>query len=389
LYFPLADATCAAFIFKGYTSAYTQIMLILSRLIVKEWFKGLVGAVVILFLLITTADLINGFLQGKDASRVLLEYSFKMPDLMGKMLPICCLVASLFSLNKLKAHAELISILAAGYSYLRIYFFIGTSALVVMGVQFMNLGYIEPYANSIKRKEIQKSRASEGKYLTRSSLEGGKFWFKSQQYFASFSFFDRRQRSLNDLELFYFGPDHRSRQIIRSKQAKHLEGQQWQLEDVTELTGLETSDFPVQKSQPQRVVSLNELPEDFEEFEADLTTLSFFKLSQFVSRLSKTGININEYYILLLNKVFLSLVCVIFALMPLSTIFNPNRRSSSFGKNVVFTLLITVIFWVLYSSSVAMGNNGYLPPILATGIIPFCFSFYVLWTFVKNQKLSI
>lgn len=44
-------------------------MLILSGLIIKEWFKSFVGAVVVLFLLITTADLINGFLQGKDISR--------------------------------------------------------------------------------------------------------------------------------------------------------------------------------------------------------------------------------------------------------------------------------------------------------------------------------
>lgn len=136
-------------------------MLILSRLIVKEWFKSLVGAVFVLFLLITSADLINGFLQGKEVSRVLLEYSLKMPDLMGKMFPICCLVATLFSLNNLKSHAELISILAAGYSYGKIYFLIGTCALFMVMVQFLNLGFIEPYANKVKRQEIQKSRMSE------------------------------------------------------------------------------------------------------------------------------------------------------------------------------------------------------------------------------------
>ena len=126
-------------------------MLILSKLIVKEWFKSLLGAVTVLFLLISTADLINGFLQGKDTQKVLLEYALKMPDLMGKMFPICCLVASLFSLSKLKAHSELISILAAGYSYLKIYSLIGTCALTIVATQFLNLGFIEPFANKIKR----------------------------------------------------------------------------------------------------------------------------------------------------------------------------------------------------------------------------------------------
>ena len=133
-------------------------MLILSSLIVKEWFKSLIGAIVVLFLLISTADVINGFLQGKEVSRVLLEYSLKMPDLMGKMFPICCLVATLFSFNKLKAHSELISILAAGYSYTKIYFLIGVCALSVVLLQFMNLGFIEPYANKIKRQSNPQPR---------------------------------------------------------------------------------------------------------------------------------------------------------------------------------------------------------------------------------------
>lgn len=364
-------------------------MLILSRLIVKEWFKSLIGAVTILFLLISTADLINGFLQGKDASRVLLEYSLKMPDLMGKMFPICCMVATLFSLNKLKGHSELISILAAGFSYRKIYFLIGTCALTMVLVQFMNLGFVEPFANKIKRQEIQKSRKSEGRYLTRSSIEGGKFWYKTKNYFASFSYFDRKSNSLQDIELYYFSPKHMSEKILKATQATFVDDGIWSLKNAVQISSLDTSTFPMTSSQPEITVKLDEVPEDFGEFEADLTTLNFFKLQQFISRLSKTGINIAEYEILLLNKFFLSFVCLVFALIPVSTIFNPNRRSSSFGKNVVLTLLVTVIFWVLYSSAVAFGNSGQVNPWIATGIIPLSFFIYVVWTFMKHRKLSL
>lgn len=364
-------------------------MLILSWMIVKEWFKNLIGAVVVLFLLITTADLIEGFLQGKDFSRVFLEYMLKMPDLMGKMLPICCLVATLFSLNKLKAHSELISILAAGYSYRKIYLLIGTCSSIVMALQFFNLGFLEPIANSVKRQEIQKSRKSEGRYLTRSSIEGGKFWYKSQNYFASFTYFDRRTSSLKDFEIYYFNENHKSEKILKSKGALYKSQGQWILNNVTELTLLDDPTFPLQTNRPEQVVTLREVPEDFGEFEADLTTMSFFKLYQFVSRLSKTGINVSEYQIILLNKIFLSFICFVFALIPLSSIFNPNRRSSSFGKNVVQTLIITIAFWVLYSSAVAFGNSGSIPPWLATGIVPITFFCFVIWTYLRNRKLSI
>lgn len=364
-------------------------MLILSGLIVKEWFKSLIGAVVVLFLLISTADLINGFLQGKEFSRVMLEYALKMPDLIGKMLPICCLVASLFSLNKLKAHSELISILAAGYSYKRIYFLIGSCATVVVALQFLNLGYLEPYANKIKRQEIQKSRRSEGKYLTRSSIEGGKFWYKSQNYFASFTYFDRKKLQLNDLEVYFYSNDSKSTRILRSKRARFTPERIWKMENVAELSSLDGLTFPIQVNKAEIDLALKEVPEDFGEFEADLTTLSYFKLSQFVNKLSRTGINISEYKIILLNKIFLSFVCLVFALFPVSSIFNPNRRSSSFGKNVVQTLVVTVVFWVLYSSSLAFGNSGTLHPIVAAGLVPVSFLLVVIFTYSKNQKLSI
>jgi lipopolysaccharide export system permease protein len=363
--------------------------MIISGIIVKEWFKSFIGAVFVLFLLITTADLINGFLQGKEIGRVFLEYTFKMPDLMGKMLPICCLIGTLFSLNKLKAHSELISILAAGYSYLKIYFLIGACASIVMAIQFYNLGFLQPSANSIKRLEIQKSRMSEGRYLTRSSIEGGRFWYKSQNYFASFTFFDTKTSLLKDFEIYFFNQQHKSEKILKSSGAVFKQNGLWTLSNVTEITSLDDPAFPLQTQKPEMVISLKEIPEDFGEFEADLTTLSFFKLYQFVSRLSKTGINVSEYQIILLNKVFLSFICFVFALIPLSSIFNPNRRSSSFGKNVVQTLLITIVFWVLYSSSVAFGNSGSLSPWIATGIVPLCFFSFVIWTYLRNRKLSI
>jgi lipopolysaccharide export system permease protein len=364
-------------------------MLILSGLIVKEWYKSFLGAIVVLFLLITTADLINGFLQGKEAVRVFLEYGLKMPDLMGKMLPICCLVASLFSLNRLKAHSELISILAAGYSYLKIYLLISACALSIVGLQFFNLGFLEPLANKIKRQEITKSVKSEGRYLTRSSIEGGKFWYKSQNYFASFSYFDRKNNELRNLEIFIFNDQHKNEKILRAERATYTSESQWLLTNVMELSSLDTPAFPIQSSQSEMVFNLREVPEDFGQFEADLTTLSYFKLAHFISRLSKTGINISEYQIILMNKVFLSFICLVFALLPVSSIFNPNRRSDSFGKSVVKTLLVTVVFWVLYSSSIAFGNSGSVPPWLATGIIPSLFFSVVLWTYFKNRKLSI
>ncbi len=364
-------------------------MQILTKILIKEWYKILFGVISVLFLLITTADLINGFLQGKEFSRVILEYSLKMPELMGKMFPISCLVATLFLLNKLKAHSELIAILSSGYSYFKFYLTIGCCALFMVGVQFTNLGFLEPYANQIKRSEIQKSRLSEGKYLTRSSLEGGKFWYRSQNYFSSFSFFDKKTMTINNLEIFYFGKESKSSKIIKAKSAVYLGDSKWNLSDVTKISNLHGRDFPAVIYQKKDQAKLDEAPEDLKEFEADLTTLNYFKLFNFIAKLKKSEINIIEYEVMLLNKISLSFVCLVFSLLPLSSLFNPNRRNSTFGKIAVQTLLISFLFWGSYSSVIALGNEGKLHPFLATTFVPIAFLGFVLWTYWKNRKLAI
>lgn len=362
-------------------------MKLISRLFIKEWFKALIGSLLALLLLITTADIINAFLMGRDGARALLEWSFKMPDLTGKMLPVTCLLATLFSLNKLKSHNELIAALAAGFSYGRMTAIIATCSLSMVLLQFSNLGFIEPYANSIKRSEIQKSRVSEGKYLTRSVIDGGQFWFKSQNYFGTFTTFKKSDNSLINLQLYFFNNEGLLSHQYSTSRA-YFENDKWVLENAKKIDQLLGSKFPIIESQKSIQIKLNETPSDFNEFEADLTTLNWFNLKIFIDKISLTGINTNEYFIMLHQKLALSLSCLIFALIPLGSLYRPNRRSDSFGLNVAFTLVLTVTFWLLFTSSMNFGQSGKIPAWLAVYLIPSIFLSHSVWTFVRHRKLT-
>lgn len=363
-------------------------MTLLTRLIVKEWFKSLFGSLAALLLLVTTADIINGFLQGKDAARVLLEWSLKMPDLTGKIIPITCLLATLFSLNRLKTNNELIAVLSSGYSTLRANVIIGLCALLMVGLQFANLGFLEPYANRVKRQEITKSQKSEGKYLTRSVIDGGQFWFKSKEYFATFLSFDKRASALLQIRFYFFSEDNLATKIITADRAVFQEGHTWRLENERVISDLEGSRFPELKSAPQSEIVLNETPADFGEFESDLTTLPWFSLREFIAKIAPTGINTSEYQVLLHQKVALSFLCLVFALVPMAGLYKPNRRNDSFGKNVAFALILTVLFWLLFSGSLTYGQNGKIPAWLAAYMIPSLFFLQSVWGFWRNRKLA-
>lgn len=363
-------------------------MFLLSKIIAKEWFKSLIGALIALFILVTVGDIVNGFLRNYSATRVFIEYALKMPELMGKMLPICALLATLFSINKLKGHSELIAILAGGYSALRVYQLILFCSLSVALLQFINLGFLQPKANSIKRQQFEKSARNESKYLARSKIgASGLLWYKSGDYFASFSAYDRDNLELKDVSFYFYNTDSKASKIIKAKTAKYIKDFDWSLSGISVFTHLDGNQFPEIEGKENEVIKLNEVPSDFGQFESDITTLDFFRLFNFISRLRNTGINSSEYEVMLFEKLSLALICVVFALFPLAEVFTPNRRSSSFGKSVVFTLIFTVIFWLVYSAVLSMGNSGKLPPIVATMIIPILFTIYIGMTIRKNRDL--
>ena len=363
-------------------------MYLLSKIIAKEWFKALVGGLIVLFLLITIGDIINGFMQSYSVKRIFLQYVLKLPEFMGKVLPICCLLASLFAINRLKGHAELMAILAGGFSAKRIYGLVLLLSISVAFLQFINLGYLQPLANKVKRNNFEKSRKNESRYLARSQAgESGLIWYKSQNYFASFSFFNQDKSEIRDISVYFLNDENKMYRLIRADKATYLGQSLWDLQNATEYSSLENKEFPQVNQSSFLKLELNENPDDFQQFKSDITTLYFASLYSFIMRLRGTDINSSEYEIILFDKIALSFSCIVFALFPLSSVFNPNRRSQSLGKSIVFTLLFTIAFWLLQSGALSLGSTNKIPPILATMAVPLLVLAYVAKTFHRHRKL--
>lgn len=363
-------------------------MFLLSKIVAKAWFKSLIGCLVVLFLLITVGDIINGYLRGWDTSRVFTEYVLKLPFLAAKLLPICALLSTLFSINSLKTHSELIALMAGGYSAKRIYKLILVFSLTIAFLQFINVGFLQPMANKVKNNLSEKSKANNSKYLARSKIgNSGIIWYKSQGYFSSFAAYDRKNQELKDFSIYYLSDKGLIESIFKAKSAKYDSENLWQLTGLEILQNLSDDKFPQKRKEKSLLISLDERPSDFIQFESDISTLNIFKLYSFITRLKKTGINFTDYEIMFLEKLSNSLICIIFALFPLAGIFSPNRRNSSFGKSIVLTLSFTIAFWGIYSASVSLGSSGRIPPIVATMAIPFLFSLFIGNTYFRNKKL--
>jgi lipopolysaccharide export system permease protein len=368
-------------------------MTILTRFVAKEWFKSFLTAAISLFIIMSVADLITGFLRSNvTAIEILYNYVFNIPEFFSRTVPVACLMGTLFSINKLKSHSELIAILAAGYSAQKIIGLITFCSLLITLFQFLILAEINPKSKNWRHQympESMKSKfsASKEKGLKTSSLATGLIWYKSSDYFVSFSAYNKKTSEIINPTVFYFDQTYKGKHIIKAPLMHYIGENQWKFFNGIEITELMDKTYPKFFNFDSKVVSLHEKASDFDQIESDIETLNFKELNSFVNHIKESGINIKDYEVMLYEMLSMSLICLVFALFPTDSIFNPNRRNSSFGKNVIFTLVFTIGYYVIYSGSVTLGTKGLIPVWSAVFLVPFLSIFYCLFVILKNRKL--
>ncbi|MBC99664.1 MAG: hypothetical protein CME63_18110 [Halobacteriovoraceae bacterium] len=363
----------------------------LRSLIIKEWFKFFLGAFLGLLLLITVAELITGFLrQNVTPLEVILNHLLEIPDKFKLIMPVSCLMASLFSINKLRNRNELTAIFAAGYSRKKFFNDIASAAIFVAAFQFSVSGFIEPYAISKKDFLIEDGQSKfknlRSKGLMASTIGSGKMWFKSNDYFFSFSTFDDKKNTLSDVSIYFFKDNKLAKKI--STPLIQFMNNIWVAKKSSMTTLLDGAGYPTFKEEENITIPIFEDPSDFSEIEADITTLNFFELYHYITRLKAGGINVDEYSVMLYEKLSTCFVCIIFALVASIGVFSPNRRGNSFAKSIGGVFAFVILYWLINSYFIELGKSSKISPFLSCFGVPLLFSIYLLYNFYKNRSLK-
>ena len=367
-------------------------MSVIRNLVLKEWFRFFLGAFIVLVLLITVAELISGFLRSMVTPvEVIYNHLLELPGKFKLIMPVSCLAASLFSINKLKNRNELTAIFASGYSRKRFMRDVAIGGIIIALSQFLISSFIEPFAKSKKDLFIQDGQSKfknlKSKGLMASTIGSGKMWFKSDKYFFSFSTFDKQKNQLNQVSAYFFNSDNLITSKITAPAAKFIGGA-WICEDALSINQLVGGKFPETKSIKNYSLKIDETPKDFKEIEADITTLNFFKLFRYIMKLRDGGINVNEYLVILLEKISISMVCIVFSLVAAIGAFSPNRRGSSFGKSLVGVFVFVILYWLVNSYFIQLGVSSKIDPFLACFSVPAVFALYLANYFLRNRTLK-
>lgn len=352
-------------------------------LILKEWIRYFIGAVVVLLMVLSLGHILNALLRDAAGfSSIFTSLYLETPSFMIKILPVSCLIASLFSINKLKNRNELTAIFASGYSRLQFVIDISTIGAIVGIFLFYINAFLVPYTKH--KQDLIKNGDSN---ISINAFNSGKIWFKGHDYFFSYSLFDHQTNSIHNLTLYFYDKNFKLTELINASSATYKSENNWILHKTNHYTNLENKAFPNLETINDKPLVIHETPSDFKQINANIASLNIVKLYDYINVLKSNGINYDEYFVTLLDKFASGFTCLVLSVLASIALFNPNRRNSSFGANVAFVLSFTFIYWFIYSYFISLGQTSRISPVLATFGVPSFFAIYLLFYFIYHRKL--
>ena len=348
----------------------------------RQWLFSFLNTFAILVFIFSARELIKGFLKTHiTVKETLISYIFLLPDKFPIIIPISCLIATLFTINRLQNRNELIAIFSSGFSKRKFIFCILQVASLVAIFQLINNSYITPTLKFMHEKTIvdghKKFGNAKPKILISSSIKSGKIWYRSSNYYVSYSAYDKNKETLIKPNFFFFNEKNENTKIVKAKQAigdERTQGRQWQLWDVDIIKNTSKESFPRVEKRKKMQLSLNESPIDFDRIDNNLNTLGLVNLLEFVFQIRRSGISASKYEIFFLEKIVNSFTCLLFTLIPMTILFAPTNRNPPLRKHIIITLLFTASYWVLHNSISALGATQKIPTLVAILAVPTIFT---------------
>jgi lipopolysaccharide export system permease protein len=356
-------------------------MNIITRYYLKEFFRFF-G--ILLFSFTAVAVIAEFFDKAPEFYRhdadtiLIIEYLIlQAPRVMVYVLPFASLFSVLMTIGIAAKWRETSVILASGYSLKRTF-----SAFLVLGLIFsiLSLLFGETIVPAATRKAVEIRKVKILKEPRRIMQGGQALWLKGLDgsLIRIAGFIEDEDRILKT-SIFQFGPSFSLAKRIEADEARWANGV-WYMSGVTIF---DFADNSRRKLDSFITTSLEE-PKIFGEDMKKPEEMNFLELYSYYARLEKAGFRNLKYLVRLYEK--LSYPAVNFVMMLFGVALALNARWGGGIRAAGIGVLVSVLYWLLYSLSISMGNTGLLKPWAAPWISPvlFCLAGIMLYTRIRE-----
>jgi lipopolysaccharide export system permease protein len=310
-------------------------------------------------------DKADEFYSRKASFGIVMQYLLLLiPKFLVYSLPISSLLSMLITTGIASKWNETITVRASGGSLKRLF-----SSFLIMGILITMLAFFlnEVVVPASTRKASWVRNVKILKRSRRITYSEGALWMRGLDgSLIRISDFVEDRDSVLRLSIFNF--DHKFRLIsrIEAKRAEWM-GDGWLLKDVTvydldeEITHRFKNLFSTALEEPRIFREEMKRPDE----------MNFLELYQYYSRLEKAGFRNTKYIIRLYEKLAYPMVNFIMVFFALSLALNARWGGGIWSAGV--GILVIVLYWLIYSISISLGNTDTIPPWSAPWISPVLF----------------
>lgn len=291
-------------------------------------------------------------------------YTLATPGLMYQMMPVACLLATIFTLSVLGKNNELVALFSSGMSLARVCTPILTLVMLISSVSFVLYDRLLPVVNQKKSYvyyvEIKKQP---GLYST---VKTNRIWYRSGNVLFNIKTLQPDKAEAQGLTMYYFDGAWDLIQMITASRVQ-IEGTKWNLFNGTVTLFSNETGSPLTQDFTEKSIVVSEETRDLQKGEQGTETLSLGELKRFIQRNKESGLETLRYEVDYYAKFSFGLAAFVMSFIgiPFSV---ARQRSGGAAINVGITLLLAFGYYAAYSSGITLGRHGALPPILAVSL---------------------
>lgn len=335
----------------------------ISRYLLSQFltFLGLcLGSFVVIYLIIDFLEKYDRFARGSgDASQMLLFFLYKIPEIIGQVMPLAALMATLLTLGLMARNSEITALKGCGISLVRIAAPLMATALLLSILMFLNNEFVIP---SSYREMRQVERNLEGNQGSSTVFRQNNIWYRQESLILQARLFDATAGTLTGITIWENGSSGRPTARIDAKKAS-LQNGGWLLRDVI-ITRFSDEGLAGGDRMPTLSLPLALRSEDLKVVDKYADNMGFMMLRAYAEKLRSGGYDPTRIQAQMHAKLALPLATLVMAFLGIPFSLR-GGRSSGIAMGIGVSLLIGFVYFLINAILLSFGQTGVLSPLAA------------------------
>ncbi len=358
---------------------------ILYRYVTREYLKTFalsLSSLILIYVVVLFFQKVNVFIRYQAPFYLVFEYLlFKIPEVTFQWtLPYAVLLATLLTLGAFSRHSEITALKAGGISLYRITLPLFLVALIISFFSFLGNEYLVPFANQTTRYLLDVKVRKE-KPVT--FFKNYKIWYRSGPRIFNIQLLDPEKKTLKGFTLYQFNEQFRCVLRVDAREVHWVNGK-WRLysgairelasDNSLNTTMFKEMDFP-----------MSETWESFRKIERDPDEISYTELRTYIQKIQASGYDATRYLVNLYSKLSYPLLNLIMVLIGIPFALKTSR-SGGVALSIGMSVLIGLVYGIIFYLFVSFGKSGVLPPLLSSWIPTLIFGLSGIFTLMSVKQ---